>query len=532
METAVTAVRGIEMETRIPVARDARRSTTAVRRGSGYVTALVLLAMFITAELCGNALGDFEPPPPPKPSRQKAGEGLPPLPLPATPLRRSEKKREPAKPALIGKIQYGKEMWMTTEDGRRYSYLDWQSDTTDLYHLLNFANAKLGLNYRYIETPLSNFSFNPAELPVLYFTGHEDFSFNEKELQGLAWYLRDGGTLIGDACCGAGNFSIAFTRNLKKIFPDQPFREIGPDDPLYHCYYEMHEVLYKEEGKAPYKAKPNLRGMYIGCRLAAILSTHDVSCGWARHEHPEGKRIDTEDAIKLGTNMITYILANYQYAKAYCVQKVYHEQNEATREQFVFGQVIHGGDWDPNPTAVPNLLKHLSANSTVDVQFTRAEVDLRKIDVFKYPFIYMTGHNDFELTEQEVTALRSYLRNGGVLLANPCCGRKAFDTAFRRELKKVFNEQALKPVPLEHPIFASLYKIEQVQYSDWLREEKPGLTTPVFEGVSSGGQLCVIYTPYDLGNGWEGIPHPYSQGYSPQDALRLGSNIVVYSMTH
>jgi len=115
----------------------------------------------------------------------KAGEGFPPggpLPGPVTPVRRTEKKREPAKPALVGKIQYGKEKWVTTEDGRRFSYLDWRSDTTDIYLLLNFANNKLGLNYRYVETTLAAFSWNPAELPVLYFTGHDDFAFTDDEL--------------------------------------------------------------------------------------------------------------------------------------------------------------------------------------------------------------------------------------------------------------------------------------------------------------------------------------------------------------
>ena len=491
--------------------------------------AAVGLMLALSADL---ARSDWEPPPPPKPSRIKAGEGFPPLPLPATPLRRSERKRQPAKPALVGKIQYGKLVWVTTDDGRRFSYHDWRSDTTDLHHLLNFANAKLGISYRYIETPLAKFSYNPAELPVLYFTGHYDFSFSDDELQKLGWYLRDGGMLIGDACCGANKFSIAFVRNVKKIFPDRPFRVISPDNPLYHCFYDIGEITYKEEGKRPYKDKPNLRGINIGCRLAVVLTTHDMSCGWARHEHPQGKRIHIDDAIKIGTNIVTYVLANYQYAKEYSRQKVYHEQDEPTREQLVFGQVIHGGDWDPDPTAVPNLLKFLAANTTIDVQFARADIDLRNLDAFKHPLIYMTGHEEFEFTDREIAALRSYFRNGGVLLANACCGRKAFDGAFRREIAKVFDNEALQKIPPDHPLFSALYPITKVRYSDWMREQNPELDTPVFEGVAAGGQLCVIYTPYDLGNGWEGIPHPYSLGYSPQDALRLGANAVVYSMTH
>jgi len=42
----------------------------------------------------------------------------------------------------------------------------------------------------------------------------------------------------------------------------------------------------------------------------------------------------------------------------------------------------------------------------------------------------------------------------------------------------------------------------------------------------------VIYSRYALGNGWEGIDHPYSRGYESGDALRLGANILLYAMTH
>ena len=47
------------------------------------------------------------PPPPAKPQHQTGGESFAPLPLPVTPLRRSEKKRPPSPPALIGKMAMG-----------------------------------------------------------------------------------------------------------------------------------------------------------------------------------------------------------------------------------------------------------------------------------------------------------------------------------------------------------------------------------------------------------------------------------------
>ena len=98
------------------------------RRERGLACWLLLFAVALCASLLlaeRLAYGDWEPPPPPKPSRVTGAEGFPPLPLPVTPLRRTEKKRPPAPPALFAKIQYGQPVWKTTEDGRRFSYLDW-----------------------------------------------------------------------------------------------------------------------------------------------------------------------------------------------------------------------------------------------------------------------------------------------------------------------------------------------------------------------------------------------------------------------
>jgi len=487
----------------------------------------------VVALLVGDLVrGDFEPPPPPDPQRRKGGESLPPLPLPATPLRRTEKKRPPAPPALIGKLQYGKPVWKTTEDGRRFSFLDWASDTTDAYYLVESANSKLGVKYRHIELPLKDFSFSPEEIPILYITGHEDFKFTDEEVQKMRWYLRDGGMLIGDACCGAANLSLAFKREVGRVFPDRPLKRLAMDHPLFHSFYDITEVTYLRQGAGQVRKEPDIFGIELGCRLAVVLFPDDVSCGWARHTHPQGSRIAIDDANQLGLNLMAYALSSYQYGRLWGTQKVYYEQGEKTREEFVVGQVVHGGDWDPAPSAIMNLLKYLGQNSTVDVQFKRADIDLRKLDVFKYPIIFMTGHDDFELLEPEVAALRSYLRNGGVLFADACCGREAFDKAFRRELKKVFPDKELQKLPLEHPIYSAAAKITTVEYTDILKQHRPDFNQPCLEAISIGGVACVIYSKYALASGWQGFSSPFSKGYSQADALRIGLNVVIYSMTH
>ncbi len=121
--------------------------------------------------LTGSALGSAEeegsgpvdcgPPPPAKTQHQTGGESFPPLPLPATPLRRSEKKRPPAPPALIGKMAMGPAKWVT-KDGKRTMYRDWMTDPADVITLLGWTNEKLGINYRAIEADFEHFSLRSA----------------------------------------------------------------------------------------------------------------------------------------------------------------------------------------------------------------------------------------------------------------------------------------------------------------------------------------------------------------------------------
>jgi hypothetical protein len=52
------------------------------------------------------------------------------------------------------------------------------------------------------------------------------------------------------------------------------------------------------------------------------------------------------------------------------------------------------------------------------------------------------------------------------------------------------------------------------------------------EGITIGGTTPVIYCPFGLGGGWRGFDHPYALDIASEDAMKLGVNILLYSMTH
>jgi len=65
-----------------------------------------------------------------------------------------------------------------------------------------------------------------------------------------------------------------------------------------------------------------------------------------------------------------------------------------------------------------------------------------------------------------------------------------------------------------------------------VRASFPDLATPFIEGVEIDGSLRVIYSRFDLGNGWEGEDHPFASGYDRDDARRIGVNAVIYTLTN
>jgi len=474
-------------------------------------------------------------PPKAKPHRRSAAEGIPPLPLPATPLRRSERKRQPSPPALIGMINFSDTRFQMV-DGQRKRVSAFPTTQIDIERLMRYANNKLRIRYRFVPTSLGKFSWDPAELPLLYVTGWTPMpKLSDAMLTKLRRYLYDGGTLVLHAQCGRQEFVKTARREVRRLFPGRELAPIDTDSPLYHAYFNIAKMRVRKDSD-PFKAMPPyLEAVYLGCRPAILFSPIDLNCGWDVEKNPieGGILYHQEDATRLGVNIITTTLANFQYARAWGTKKVFHEQGNKTRDQLVIAQVVHNGDWDPTPHALPNLMKYIQKNTTLNVQFKRESVDLANVDVFKHPVLYMTGLRDFKLSDAQVARLRKYLQSGGVLVADAAAGRKAFDVAFRREIKRALPKAELKRLdPKKAPLYQMPFQIRTVDYENIVKVQNPDLNVAVMEGITIDGQLGVIYSPLSLSNGWEQLKFAYNRGYASNDALRVGVNIFAYALTH
>lgn len=185
-----------------------------------------------------------------------------------------------------------------------------------------------------------------------------------------------------------------------------------------------------------------------------------------------------------------------------------------------------GGDWYTDPTSIPNLLKAAADRLGLPTRPENFALRISDPDLFSYPMLYLTGHGNVKFEDQEVNRLSSYLDNGGFLWVDDCYG---LDRSIRRELRKVFPDKELAPVPPDHPIFHTVYDFPQGLPKVHEHDGKP----PQAYGIFSKGRLVVFYTfETDIGDGIEdeGV-HPEDSAEIREKAMQMALNILVFAMT-
>ena len=185
-----------------------------------------------------------------------------------------------------------------------------------------------------------------------------------------------------------------------------------------------------------------------------------------------------------------------------------------------------GGDWYSDPSSLPNLLKFINENTKMDVYLNESRVSITDNDFLSYPYLYMTGHGNVKFSDVEVEQLRKYFTAGGFLHIDDNYG---LDKSLRREVKKIFPNHALVELPNDHEIYHCFYKFPKGLPKIHEHDNKPSQGF----GIFLEGRLVLFYTyECDLGDGWESSNIHNDPEQKRLEALRMGTNIIIYALTH
>ncbi|MGD9547187.1 MAG: DUF4159 domain-containing protein [Candidatus Krumholzibacteriia bacterium] len=184
-----------------------------------------------------------------------------------------------------------------------------------------------------------------------------------------------------------------------------------------------------------------------------------------------------------------------------------------------------GGDWYCDPSSLPNWLEIFSLRTGIPTADRDVVVTLDSEDLYRYPFLYMSGHGRVKLSGTEVQELRRYLDAGGFLYADDNYG---LDESFRAMIGEVFPGEELVALPGSHPIYSSFYELPGLPKI----HKHDGEPARGF-GVVRDGRLVVFYSySSDIGDGLEDPDVHGDPAEVREAAARMAVNILMYALTH
>jgi hypothetical protein len=175
------------------------------------------------------------------------------------------------------------------------------------------------------------------------------------------------------------------------------------------------------------------------------------------------------------------------------------------------------------------ILREVTSLRTSDDAYQIVRLDSE--DIFEFPFLYVSEPGFMQLARVEEENLREYLRRGGFIMFDDFRGDDFY--TLQTYLKRAFPDREMFRLEPSHPMFRSFYTIESLEIdAPYMDDRFSG--NPEFWGMSddAGRLMLVANHNNDIGEFWEGLDRAYDPLRPAIDAVRLGVNYMLYTMTH
>ena len=217
----------------------------------------------------------------------------------------------------------------------------------------------------------------------------------------------------------------------------------------------------------------------------------------------------------------------------------------AVPHEFYFTRAIYnsGWGWSRWATDFPKADRQFMTvvNRLIDIDGSPYENAVRLDDprIRDYPFLYALEVGDIALSQAEIEGLRNYLLAGGFLVIDDFWGSWEW-AAFEQQIRQVFPEHPIIEVPLDHPVFNAVYRIDEIMQvpaignfyggRTWERDGYEAHVRGIFD--DKGRLMVLINWNTDLGDAWEWAERPEYPLRFSTFAVEMGINFIVYAMSH
>ncbi|HEX6370398.1 MAG TPA: DUF4159 domain-containing protein [Longimicrobium sp.] len=210
------------------------------------------------------------------------------------------------------------------------------------------------------------------------------------------------------------------------------------------------------------------------------------------------------------------------------------EASPAAPDAFVFATARYeSGDWNSAPLVPTNILHSIAQYTALPVASTGAVVDLASPELFRFPFVFLTGHLPVRFNQQESANLKAYVERGGFIFIDD--HNHDVDGGFHKtataEVRRIFGAASLKPIPNNHELYRTFFVFPDgpPTTSHELNGWGDNLIHENLFGVEMNGRIGVLYSNKDYASEWN--YHARNKRFNSVDNTRFGVNVAVYALT-
>lgn len=125
------------------------------------------------------------------------------------------------------------------------------------------------------------------------------------------------------------------------------------------------------------------------------------------------------------------------------------------RAPLLLSKLVYGdaAQWNLDPRDAVHLTQWCKEEFEQPFAWQLVELDAREPDINSAPVLLINGHEAPQLTAKQEDHLRSFVANGGTVLASACCSRAAFTKGCGELFSKVFPDFESGPLDAEHAVW-------------------------------------------------------------------------------
>jgi hypothetical protein len=357
------------------------------------------------------------------------------------------------------------------------------------------------------------------QAPILLITGRKDPRFSKTQVAALRQYVQAGGMIISSPDGGSRLFQKAMARYAQRVVHGRyQVKAVPPTSYIYTLQPWYH-----------FKRPPQFQAVNNHIRYLWLLSSVDLGAVWQSH------RFATTDDWQVPANIYFYATGKVALSNRLESLAITGPATTATRH-LTMVRLRYAGNWNPEPGAWPRMAKIAARDFHTRLTITIHSIG-PKLNPKLYPLAQMTGTGALALTAAQIATLRTYIKHGGMLLADATGGKNQFTESFVQLVVRAFPRQALIAVPPESSLYTGTFpggvNVTRVQYRKFYNQQHQHVKTrPELMGIKKNGRWIIIFSSADITCGLLGTNTWGISGYAPASAQALARNVILYAADH